>query len=291
MSNVMSNKSTPTSAGRGPLPQKFPHEPARLLKAAELIVAMRRGEVEIAGEPGFDEDTRPRNRDEAQQISDLVIELLGRPVLGWKFYIGAMIQQAPLRTPIYDIWQSPAVLPREVSQHRWIEPELACRCLRDFPPRERIYGYQEIADGMEIVPAFEVIGPRFRFDSAAHMRQVVNGYRINPRFDGLADGNASAGYVVGTARTDWQELDFLKMRVTMDAGEERLVDTVGGHPLVDPFMSMFPLINLMRNREGLKAGMLMATHSYSGFIPVPAKVKIVSSFTYFDPIEAVFEGD
>ena len=76
----------------------------------------------------------------------------------------------------------------------------------------------------------------------------------------------------------------------MDAGSERLVDTVGGHPLVDPFISMFPLVNLMRNREGLKAGMLMATHSYSGFIPVPPDEKVVSTFSYFDPIEAVFKS-
>ncbi|UVO51053.1 hypothetical protein M0208_11175 [Sphingomonas sp. SUN019] len=277
-------------AGRGPLPQKFPHEPTRYRKAAELIVAMRRGEIELQGEEGFPEDTAPRNRDEAQQISDLVIDLLGRPVLGWKFYINAMIQQAPLRTPIYDIWESPAVLPPETSQHRWIEPELAFRALRDFPAREKPYGYHEILEGFEAVPVFEVIGPRFRFDSAAHMRQVVNGYRINPRFDGLADGNASGGYVVGTPRKDWQELDWLKMRVTMDAGGERLVDTIGGHPLVDPFISMFPLVNLMRSRDGITAGMLLATHSYSGFIPVPADEKVVSTFSYFESVEAVFES-
>ena len=276
--------------GRGPLPQKFPHEPERYRKAAELIVAMRRKEIEIPGETGFPDDARPRNRDEAQLVNDVVVELLDRPILGWKYYIGAMIQQAPLRTPIYDIWESPAVLPEGVSQHYWIEPELAFRTIRDFPPRDTPYRYQEIIEGMEAVPVFEIIGPRFRFDSAAHMRQVVNGYRINPRFDGLADGNASGGYVVGTAVKDWQDFDFLKMRVTMDAAGERLVDTVGGHPLVDPFISMFPLVNLMRNREGLKAGMLMATHSYSGFIPVPPNEKVVSTFTYFDPIEAVFEA-
>ena len=281
----------PKTPGRGPLPTKFPHEPERIRKGAELIAAMRRKEIEIPGEVGLPQDAYPRNIDEAQLMADMVAKILGWPVLGYKYYINARIQQAPMMSPIFHIWESPAILSEEDSQHRWIEPELACRCLRDFPPREKIYGYQEIAEGMEIVPAFEVIGPRFRFDSAAHMRQVVNGYRLNPRFDGLADGNASGGYVVGEARKDWQELDFLKMHVTMDAADERLVDTVGGHPLVDPFMSMFPLINLMRNREGLKAGMLMATHSYSGFIPVPANVKVVSNFTYFNPIEAVFKGD
>ncbi len=271
-------------AGRGPLPQKFPHEPARYRKAAEMIVAMRRGEIELQGEEGFPPDAAPRNRDEA-----LVVELLDRPVLGWKFYIGAMIQQAPLRTAIYDIFESPAVLSEKNSQHFWIEPELAFRALRDFPGQDKPYSYHEILDGFEAVPVFEIIGPRFRFDSAAHMRQVVNGYRINPRFDGLADGNASGGYVVGTARKDWQDLDWLKMRVTMHAGEECLVDTVGGHPLVDPFISMFPLVNLMRSKGGIAAGMLMATHSYSGFIPVPPNEKVVSTFSYFDPIEAVFK--
>ena len=276
--------------GRGPLPQKFAPEPERIRKGAELLAAMRRKEIEVRGEPGMADDIRPRNRDEAQQMSDAVNDLLGWPVLGWKFYINATIQQAPLRTPIYHIWESPAVLPPEASQHRWIEPELAFRALRDYPAQDTPYTYQEILDGFEAVPVFEIIGPRFRFDSAAHMRQVVNGYRINPRFDGLADGNASGGYVVGTPVKDWQSMDFLKMHVTMDAGEERLVDTVGGHPLVDPFISMFPLINLMRSREGITAGMLMATHSYSGFLPVEADTKVVSTFTGFDPIEAIFKS-
>ena len=276
--------------GRGPLPQKFPSEPERYRKAAELIVAMRRGEIELQGEAGFPADATPRNRDEAQIIADLVIPLLGRPVLGWKFYIGAMIQQAPLRTPIYDIWDSPAMLPPGTSQHYWIEPELAFRATRDFPPQDNPYSYEEILAGFEAVPVFEIIGPRFRFDSAAHMRAVVNGYRINPRFDGLADNNASGGYVVGKAVKDWQKLDWLKMRVTMDAAGDNLVDTIGGHPLVDPFISIFPLVNLMRMRDGITAGMLMATHSYSGFIPVPPNEKVVSTFSYFDPIEATFES-
>ena len=276
--------------GRGPLSQKFPHEPERYRKAAELIVAMRRGEIELQGVDGFPEDAAPRNRDEAQIIADLVIPLLGQPVLGWKFYIGALIQQAPLRTPIYDIWESPALLPPGTSQHYWIEPELAFRALRDFPPQDEPYSYEDILAGFEAVPVFEIIGPRFRFDSAAHMRQVVNGYRINPRFDGLADNNASGGYVVGKPVKDWQKLDWLKLRVTMAAGGEMLVDTVGGHPLVDPFISMFPLVNLMRNRDGITKGMLMATHSYSGFLPVPPDEKVVSTFSYFDDIEAVFES-
>jgi 2-keto-4-pentenoate hydratase len=276
--------------GRGPLPQKFPHEPERYRKAAELIVAMRRGQIELQGVDGFPEDAAPRNRAEAQIINDLVIGLLGRPVLGWKFYINATIQQAPLRTAIFDIFESPAVLSEKNSQHRWIEPELAFRALCDFPPQEKPYSYREILDAFEAVPVFEIIGPRFRFDSAAHMRQVVNAYRINPRFDGLADGNASGGYVVGKPVRDWQDFDWLKMRVTMDAGKERLVDTIGGHPLVDPFISIFPLVNMMRERDGIKAGMLMATHSYSGFLPVPADEKVVSTFSYFEPIEAVFKS-
>ncbi len=285
----MSDKMTEiTAQGRGPLAQKFPHDPERIRKAAELLVKMRKKEIEIQGAEGFPEDVRPRNREEAQQMNDAVIPLLGWPVLGWKFYINATIQQAPLRTPIYHIWESPAVLSEKDSQHRWIEPELAFRALRDFPARDKPYSYHEILEGFEAVPVFEIIGPRFRFDSAAHMRQIVNGYRINPRFDGLADGNASGGYVVGTPVKDWQDLDWLKMRVTMTAGDETLVDTVGGHPLVDPFISMFPLVNMMRERDGIKAGMLMATHSYSGFLPVPADAKVVSTFSYFDPIEAVF---
>ena len=278
-------------AGRGPLPQKFSPEPERIQKGAALLAAMRRREIEVPGEPGMADDIRPRNRDEAQQMSDAVNEILAWPVLGWKFYINATIQQAPLRTPIYHVWDSPALLPPGTSQHYWIEPELAFRALRDFAPQEAPYGYQEIASGFEAVPVFEIIGPRFRFDSAAHMRRVVNGYRINPRFDGLADGNASGGYVVGKAVRDWIDIDYLKIHVTMDCAGERMVNTIGGHPLVDPFISMFPLVNLMRHREGIKAGMLITTHSYSGFLPVPPNEKVVGTFSGFEPIEAMFVAE
>ncbi len=94
----------------------------------------------------------------------------------------------------------------------------------------------------------------------------------------------------GPARQEFfgQDLDWPKMRVTMTVGDETLVDTIGGHPLVDPFIFMFPLVNMMREHDEIKAGMLMATHSYSGFLPVPADAGVVSTFNYFDPIEAVF---
>lgn len=288
----MSTTTTPAPpAGRGPLPQKFPHEPERYRKAAELIAAMRRGEIEIPGETGLPADAEPRNVDEAQIVADLVAEILGWPILGYKYYIAANIQQAPMMSPIYHIWQSPAVLTEKDSQHRWIEPEMAFRPLIDLPARDKPYGYREIVEAVEAVPVFEIIGPRFRFDSPEHMRALVNARRGNPKFDGMADSHASGGYVVGTPVRDWQDMDWLKMRVTMDAGDNRMVDTVGGHPLVDPFISTIPLINTLRAKgRGVKAGQLLASHSYSGFLSVPRDARIVSTFTGFDPIEAVFHA-
>ena len=280
----------PKTQGRGPLPQLFPHEPERIRKAAELIASMRRKEIEIGGEEGLPADASPRNIDEAQLVADMVRELLGWPVLGYKYYINARIQQAPMMTPIYHIWESPAILSEEISQHRWIEPEMAFRALRDFPARDKPYSYQEIIEGVEAVPVFEIIGPRFRFDSHAHMRSMVNKRRDNPKYDGMADSHASAGYVVGEAIRDWQDMDWLNMRVTMDAGGERMVDTVGGHPLVDPFISTIPLVNTLRRKYGLLAGQLLASHSYSGFLSVPADVPIISTLTGFKPIEAVFKS-
>jgi 2-keto-4-pentenoate hydratase len=279
-----------SGGGRGPLSVKFPHEPARIRKGAELIAAMRRGEIEIQGEEGLPHDAYPRNIDEAQLMAEMVREILGWPVLGYKYYINARIQQAPMMTPIYHIWESPAVLSEEISQHRWIEPELGFRALRDFPMRDKPYSYEEIIEGVEAVPVFEIIGPRFRFDSHAHMRSMVNKRRDNPKYDGMADSHASGGYVVGEAIKDWKDMDWLNMRVTMDAGDDRMVDTIGGHPLVDPFISTIPLINSLRSKYGVFTGQLLASHSYSGFLSVPADVPIVSTFTGFKPIEAIFNS-
>jgi 2-keto-4-pentenoate hydratase len=262
---------------------KFPSEPERIERGSQLLLALHRGEKQLEELPA---DATPRTVAEAQEIHDRVTAALGLPVLGWKYYFSYKAQEAPLRTAIFTLFDSPARIPRAASQLRLIEPELVFRVLRDLPPRARRYEHDEVAAALEAIPCFEIIGARFTYSSHDDLRRRIAGPR---RFDRLADHNSSGGFVLGRGRRDWRALDLWKMRVTMRQGDRTMVDTVGGHPFVDPFLPVFVLANDMRERQGLFAGQILATSSYSGFYQVEPGVKVVSEFDGFESIEATFD--
>jgi 2-keto-4-pentenoate hydratase len=262
---------------------KFERDPARIERGVSLLLALRRGEIKLEELPA---DSTPRTVAEAQEMHDRVTAALVDQILGWKYYFSYKAQEAPLRTAIYRCFDSPARIPRALSQLRLIEPELAFRLLRDLPARSKRYGHDEVADALEAVPAMEVIGARFTYASHDDLRRRIAGSR---RFDRLADHNSNGAFVLGRGRKDWRDLDLWKMKVKMSQGDSTMVDSIGGHPFIDPFLPLFVLANDMREREGLLAGQILATSSYSGFYQVAADVTVLAEFSGFEPVEAVFD--
>lgn len=261
---------------------KFERDPARIERGAKTLLALRRGELTLSELPA---DAKPRTVGEAQEICDAVTAALGWPILGWKYYFSYKAQEHPFRSAIYRLFHSGALIPNEVSPLRLIEPELLFRLRHDLPARQARYGHDEVADALEAIPAFEVIGARYTYESHDDLRRRIAGPRS---FDRLADHNSCGAFILGTPRRDWRDLDLWKMHVTMRQGERVMVDTIGGHPFVDPFLPLFVLANDMREREGLRAGQVLATSSYSGFYQVEAGRPVISEFTGFEPIEATF---
>lgn len=166
-----------------------------------------------------------------------------------------------------------------------IEPEITFRLERDLPPREDLYRPDEVAAAVVACPSFEIVDTRL---DTAHrgIRQ-----RLNERatlVELFADHQSSGAFVAGAGRADWPEFDFARMPVTMRADGEVIVESLGGHAFSDPFLPLVVLANEMRHREGLRAGQLLATGSFTGFFPVEVGQKITAEFEGFGTVEAMF---
>jgi 2-keto-4-pentenoate hydratase len=67
-----------------------------------------------------------------------------------------------------------------------------------------------------------------------------------------------------------------------------IVDTVGGHAFVDPFLPCVVLVNAMRHRGGVRAGELLVTGSFSGFFEVEPDEPVTAEFVGFGSAVATF---
>jgi 2-keto-4-pentenoate hydratase len=105
--------------------------------------------------------------------------------------------------------------------------------------------------------------------------------RLNERatlVEAYADHITNGAFIIGTGCKSWRDIDFGAMRVTMSADDKPIVETIGGHAFVDPFLPVVVLANQLRRGPGLKAGQVVATGSFSGFFPVQVGQEIVADF-------------
>ncbi|MDH3737943.1 MAG: hypothetical protein OER92_02030 [Alphaproteobacteria bacterium] len=255
-----------------------------VVNAAALLVHARQ-----TGEPlqELPEVCRPVTAAEANAIGDEIARQLGEPIGGWKISFLYKPREVPFISPLFEsrIFPAPAEIPASLTPSLFIEPEITFRLEHDLPPRERLYRPDEVAASVVACPSFEIVDTRFD-TSARSIRQ-----RLNERaslVEVFADHQTSGAFIAGNGRTDWSDFDFARMRVVMRANDEVIVETCGGHAFSDPFLPLVVLANEMRHRDGLRAGQLLATGSFSGFFPVEVGQKITAEFENFGTVEAIF---
>ena len=100
--------------------------------------------------------------------------------------------------------------------------------------------------------------------------------------------SCSGAFVVGAGQAGWPGFDFARTRVVMRGDGEVIVESLGGHAFSDPFLPLVVLANKMRHREGLRAGQLLATGSFTGFFAVEVGQRITAEFEGFGTVEAMF---
>jgi 2-keto-4-pentenoate hydratase len=266
-------------------------EPAALREAVGRFVEARRTGQPIRELP---EASRPQDTVDVNAITDAVTEELvahhGEVIGGWKFGFVYSPRQKPMICPLFRsrLFESPARVPLALTPSRRIEPEISFRLTRDLPPRAAPYRPDEVAAALVACPSLEIIDTRFD-TSVRTIRAMLDDKRT--RLEAMADHNTTGAYVTGTPREDWQAFDFAALRAVMRTPSRVIVDTVGGHAFVDPFLPCIVLVNALRHRQGVRAGELLVTGSFSGFFEVQADEPVTVDFVGFGRAEATFASD
>ena len=256
--------------------------------AARCFVDARRTGRPIAALP---DACRPQDTADVNAIVDAVTaELVGsgdEVIGGWKIGFVYSPRQRPMICPLFRsrLFESPAAVPLALVPSRRIEPEISFRLVHDLPARTTPCRPAEVAEALVACPSLELIDTRFD-TSVRSIRAMLDDKAT--RLEAMADHNTTGAYVTGAPRADWQSFDFAALRAVMRTSRGVVVDTVGGHAFVDPFLPCVVLANEMRHRGGVKRGELLVTGSFSGFFEVPADDPVTVEFVGFGTAEATF---
>lgn len=257
---------------------------ARIQQAAQLFVQARRTGVPFRELPA---ECKPANTADVNAIIDAVTEQLDESIGGWKIGFAYSPRQKPYICPLFDsrLFKSPARVPLSLTPNLKIEPEISFQLLQDLPARAKPYKFAEVAEVVVACPSLEIVDTRFD-TSHRTIRQMLDDRKA--RLEAWADHNTCGAYIVGEGRRDWQDFDFAAMRAVMRTPDRVIVETVGGHAFVDPFLPCVVLANEMRHRGGLRAGHVLVTGSFSGFFEVKANEPVTAAFEGFGSAVATF---
>lgn len=223
--------------------------PAAVHEAANLLAQARRTGVLLDGLPAA---CRPSEADEALAIQDATIAALNETVAGWKVPLpldGKTLHGAILQSRVIP---SGGAIRAALVPLLGVEAEVAFRFDRDLPPRDRLYTYEEVAAAVTAFPAIEIVDSRFR------------DYRGAPLIERIADCVSNGAFVQGAPQPRWREFDLTKIEARLELDGDVLVRRAGGHPTGDPLLPAVELVNAMRLREGVRAGQVVTTGSYTG---------------------------
>ncbi len=218
-------------------------------QAAALLAQARRSRVLLDALPA---SCRPRDVDEAHAIQEATVAALGETVAGWK--VGSPIDGKVVRGAIIRsrVSASGGAIAAADVPLGGVEAEVAFRIDRDLPPRERPYEYAEVAAAVTAFPAIEIVDSRFC------------DYRGAPLIERLADCMSNGAFVQGATASRWRELDLARLDARIEIGGEVVVRRIGGHPAGDPLLPAVELVNDLRRRDGVRAGQIMTTGTYTG---------------------------
>ena len=229
--------------------------------AARLLLSARRDPSQRL--LAFPEVIAPATMEQAVLIQREVMAELGE-IGGWK--VGS---PSPTGTcncspmPRSGIVASPAVVGD--APMRGVEAEIAVLMGRDLPPREALYGREEVLAAIASAhPAIEVLQSRFAEPDGVDA------------LSNLADSLSHGGFVHGAAVAGWGEVDLAEeeVAVVVDGVE---VKRRRGNPAGEMVRLIVWLANEgARWAGGLRAGQWVTTGSWTGkdFAPAGGRVEM-----------------
>jgi 2-keto-4-pentenoate hydratase len=218
-------------------------------QAAALLVQARRTMQPIDGLP---EACRPLTAGDAHAIQDAVSAALATAIGAFKAMAPANAEAT--RGVIYagTIHPTPARIPAAQVPQCGVEGEVAFVFRRDLPARPTPYSRDEVADSVEACAAIEVVTSRYRdSDKVSNLEK-------------LADSISNGGFVYAQPLANWRGLDLGKLKVTLTVNGASVLEQNGGHPTGDPLGTAVALVNMMREKDGVRAGQFVTCGSFTG---------------------------
>lgn len=218
-------------------------------QAAAFLVQARRSMTQIDGLPA---DCQPASVADAHAIQDAVTAALGKAIGAFK--ANAPANAEPTRGVIYadTIHASPARIPAAEVPQCGVEGEVAFVFRRDLPPRAAPYSRDEVAAAVDACAAIEVVTSRYQnLDKASVLEK-------------LADCISNGAFVHAAPIADWRSLQLGKLPVTLTVNGAPVLQQIGGHPSGDPLGVAVALVNMMRERVGVRAGQFVTCGSCTG---------------------------
>jgi 2-keto-4-pentenoate hydratase len=239
----------------------------------EVLAQARRSGAWIEALPAA-----PSSAAEAHMIQDRVAAALGEAVGAFK--VNAPPGEETARGLIYArmIRPSPARIAPAEAPHLGVEAEIAFRFTHDLPARDAPYRREEVVEAMAALPAIEVVSSRFRDP------------RARPPLEQLADCLINGALVPGMETPAWSRLDLARLQVTLEVNGETVVRQHGGHSAGDPAGFAVALVNAMRDADGVKAGQIVTTGSWTGLRFLKPGDRCSIRFEELGGAEVAFEG-
>jgi len=195
---------------------------------------------------------RPRNLEEAYQVQDRFIQVLGLETAGWfcactnKRIQGILKLDEPYYARLLNdfVFEAPTTLNSKDYPPIVIECEFGFRLGSDLPRRSGPYTREEVEDAIdEVHPTIEVV--------AGHLKD----WPKQEVWSVIADNGTDGALIYGAGTKRWRDLDLVNTKVSLNVNGtcERL--GFGKNVLGDPLDALVWLTNARsRDGDGLKAG-------------------------------------
>ena len=202
----------------------------------------------------------PQSEEDAYRVQEAFVDALALPVAGWKVALTSAAMRRvvpgidqPCAGVIFaeHVHRSPVRLPRSALMRIGLECEAMVRLADDLPDTGRPWTRESVAGHVgALAAAFELIDDR------------EADYNNMNAFELIADNAWNGGVAVGEEIADWQALDLVGARGTLEIDGKPLGEGRGGDAMGHPFEPLAWLANnaIARGRP-LRAGELVMTGS------------------------------
>ena len=160
-----------------------------------------------------------------------------------------------------------------------LESEFAFRFGADLPSRPAPYSREEILAAVDaLIPAFEIISPRFNRLAADKFPQVV------------ADFCANGGAVLGTPCEDWRNIDLPAHGVKLFMGGTLRQEGKGAAVLDDPVNVLEWFVNKFRAQGfAVAKGQFVLTGTMTGIHTAEVGQIAMADFGDLGKVEVIFD--